>query len=257
MFGLIRMVLTLPFRVLYLLIKIITEIVEHSSHHKSHRRSYSRPRSRTISKQAQSISKKIKSQSDGENILKKINLKLDSLSKDFRPNSLSKTLLQGVVIAQDTRQLPLVRVEAYHTVFRIIDLTLDNKKADSKLLQQVDQLDKMLTSEYRKLVNQVSERKGTITLGPSLSIRTPRDAKRNQIKGAQWSALDDSCPLCKFLDGKTISVDHPEFLHLRPPLHDGCRCVLIYIGESEVGTEWTWETPNPALIHEHGFQAHN
>ncbi|WP_029423285.1 hypothetical protein [Alicyclobacillus macrosporangiidus] len=96
-----------------------------------------------------------------------------------------------------------------------------------------------------------SQRMNMITTGPALNIRSGADAKRKGIVGAQWVASDDSCPLCKALDGMTVSVDHPDFNRFVPRLHDGCKCVRLYIGAGQSHVEFNWQTPPADLIAQH------
>lgn len=90
-----------------------------------------------------------------------------------------------------------------------------------------------------------------IQVGPPLNIKTSSDAKRNGIAGAQWSSVDDGCPLCRYLDGMTISVDHPDFNRIVPPLHDGCKCIRIYIDSEQTHTTFDWVTPPRELLDKH------
>lgn len=94
----------------------------------------------------------------------------------------------------------------------------------------------------------------TITVGDSINIGRGAAAKQIGIKGAQWSAILDAktCPLCEELDNKTISVDNPDFDVFRPPLHNHCRCILIYIGKDNTGEEYDWVTPPASLVKKHG-----
>jgi hypothetical protein len=39
---------------------------------------------------------------------------------------------------------------------------------------------------------------------------------------------DETCPLCRHLDQKTIDINDRDLLLFVPPLHDGCRCVAAY-----------------------------
>ena len=112
------------------------------------------------------------------------------------------------------------------------------------------QLHNLLLAEYRELVESSTHTTGNVSVGPdTLPITTADDAPREGIQGAQWSAVDDACPLCQFLDGKVISINHPDFSRFMPPLHDGCRCIRVYILDEEDGVKFDWETPPAELIH--------
>lgn len=94
----------------------------------------------------------------------------------------------------------------------------------------------------------------TITVGDSINIGRGSAARKAGVKGAQWSAILDqrTCPLCEELDGKKISVDNPDFDVFRPPLHQNCRCLLIYIGNNNTGEVYDWETPPAGMVKRHG-----
>ena len=40
---------------------------------------------------------------------------------------------------------------------------------------------------------------------------------------------NEQCPLCKYLDQVTIDINDPDAPLFMPPLHDGCRCVEVYM----------------------------
>jgi hypothetical protein len=43
------------------------------------------------------------------------------------------------------------------------------------------------------------------------------------------SVLDENtCPLCRFLDGMTMGINHPDIAAMVPPLHKDCRCLAMY-----------------------------
>lgn len=90
-----------------------------------------------------------------------------------------------------------------------------------------------------------------ISVGPPLNIKSANDARKKGIKGAQWCAVDDSCPLCKYLDGMVISIDHPDFERVVPPLHNGCKCIRVYIDSEATGTVFDWVTPPQELWDKH------
>jgi SPP1 gp7 family putative phage head morphogenesis protein len=94
----------------------------------------------------------------------------------------------------------------------------------------------------------------TVAVGDSINIGRGAEAKQMGVKGAQWSAVmdDHTCPLCEELDGKTLSVDNPDFDIFRPPLHYGCRCILVFIGKDNTGEEYDWVTPPGNLVKKYG-----
>jgi SPP1 gp7 family putative phage head morphogenesis protein len=93
-----------------------------------------------------------------------------------------------------------------------------------------------------------------VSVGEALNIGRGSEARDKGVQGAQWSALldDKTCPLCASLDGKTISIDNPDFDVFRPPLHFHCRCFLIYIGSDQTHVTFNWETPDPTLVKHFG-----
>jgi SPP1 gp7 family putative phage head morphogenesis protein len=53
---------------------------------------------------------------------------------------------------------------------------------------------------------------------------------KDEIQGFQFSALlENSCPLCEELDGKTFKIDDPDSTEYQPPLHPNCNCILVPI----------------------------
>jgi len=92
---------------------------------------------------------------------------------------------------------------------------------------------------------------GMIEAGPPLNIQGGTDAKRKGIQAAQWNATLEGCPLCCHLDGKVISVEHPDFDRFKPPLHSECNCFWIYIGTGQAHVEYTWKTPSDDLLKRH------
>lgn len=156
------------------------------------------------------------------------------------------------------------------------DIVNGTKYADTKrrrlelIVQQTEQLEKYeqkgiptmepLPSDVRYvahaqlqgvLASMVTRTSGMISVGPALDIGTSLDAEYAGIQGAQWSSVDDACPLCKFLDGMTMEVDNPDFETFRPPLHDGCKCIRIYVGAGQTIFESDWERPPYELLRDH------
>jgi hypothetical protein len=39
---------------------------------------------------------------------------------------------------------------------------------------------------------------------------------------------EETCPLCKYLDGMTLGIGHRDIAVFLPPLHDGCNCLAFY-----------------------------
>ncbi|WP_436664224.1 phage portal protein family protein [Alicyclobacillus acidoterrestris] len=93
-----------------------------------------------------------------------------------------------------------------------------------------------------------------ITVAESINVGRASAAKQIGIQGAYWSALLDShtCPLCEELDGKSISVDDPDFDLFRAPLHTGCRCIQVWIGDGEKDVQFNWERPSYSLVKKYG-----
>lgn len=93
-----------------------------------------------------------------------------------------------------------------------------------------------------------------VTVAESINIGRSSAAKQIGIQGAQWSAVLDSktCPLCSELDGQVIHVDDPDFDLFRPPAHNGCRCVWVYILDEEENVEFDWKTPHEADVKKYG-----
>lgn len=215
MLGMIFFVITLPFRILFWMIKVVAEIVEHSGR-TSRRRSGKRrpaPPSRTRKKQ--------RVQSTSTNI----------------PRSIEKPLMQAVGIARDKRRKVEVRLQTYTGAFHIVDQIRSTVKKDEMHFVQL--LEDGLLKEYRSLVQTNTVVSGSVSIGPGTpTTRTAADARREGVQGMQWSAGDDACPLCKFLDGKVISNNHPDFSRFIPPLHDGCKCIRVYILDDEEGVEF-------------------
>lgn len=94
----------------------------------------------------------------------------------------------------------------------------------------------------------------TITVGDAINTGRSTAAKADGIQGAQWSAVldDHTCPLCQDLDKKVISVDDPDFDIFRPPVHNHCRCLLIFIGPDETNVQFDWTTPAGSLVKKYG-----
>lgn len=97
-----------------------------------------------------------------------------------------------------------------------------------------------------------------VSISQAMNIGRGSEAAKHGVKGAQWSAVMDqkTCELCGSLDGLVISVDNPDFDIFRPPLHYNCRCILVYIGTGNTGEEYTWKTPDPALVKKYATFVH-
>lgn len=90
----------------------------------------------------------------------------------------------------------------------------------------------------------------TMIVGDSINLGRGAEASRQGVKGAQWSSILDekTCPLCEELDGKKIKATDPDFDIFRPPLHNHCRCILVYIGNNNTGEVYNWTTPSGSLV---------
>jgi len=74
---------------------------------------------------------------------------------------------------------------------------------------------------------------------------------------ARFSAIMDehTCPLCKFLNDRVITLDNPDYRRFTPPLHyhmEGdnhtkCRCFWTYISKNEK-PKVNWVHPSQELI---------
>lgn len=93
-----------------------------------------------------------------------------------------------------------------------------------------------------------------VSVGEALNIGRAKCAIELGVQAGQWSAILDNhtCPLCAELDGKVISVHDPDFNIFRPPLHFNCRCAIFWIRNEETGVEYTWKTPDAALVKKYG-----
>lgn len=77
--------------------------------------------------------------------------------------------------------------------------------------------------------------------------------KEEQVEEAQWSGILDShiCELCASLDGRIISINDPDYAFYSPgELHLGCRCMWVYIKNTErpENRKVDWKTPNTKLL---------
>ena len=59
---------------------------------------------------------------------------------------------------------------------------------------------------------------------------------KDQIGAFQWSAILDhrTCPICLELDRKYFSPDDPLLDYIKPPIHGGCRCILVGVLKEEL-----------------------
>ena len=75
-----------------------------------------------------------------------------------------------------------------------------------------------------------------------------------RLKGAQYSAILDrvTCDLCERLDGQQLAISHPDFRRFTAPLHHNCRCLWVYVEESE--EEWSpdWTGAPEGMVEKHG-----
>ncbi len=70
----------------------------------------------------------------------------------------------------------------------------------------------------------------------------------DDILGFTFDAtLENSCPLCRSLHGKSFKVDDPESIEMTPPLHPLCECILIPIMKGEEPPEWTRLKADPDI----------
>ncbi|WDL96396.1 phage portal protein family protein [Alicyclobacillus sp. ALC3] len=97
-----------------------------------------------------------------------------------------------------------------------------------------------------------------VSISQAMNVGRGSEAHKVGVQGAQWSAVMDqkTCELCGSLDGLVISADNPDFDIFRPPLHYNCRCILVYIGSNNTGEEYTWTTPDPALVKRYATFVH-
>jgi len=58
----------------------------------------------------------------------------------------------------------------------------------------------------------------------------------DQIGAYQFSAIQDkeTCLTCKALDGAYFETNSPLLEELWPPLHKGCRCILVAVLKEEL-----------------------
>ena len=58
----------------------------------------------------------------------------------------------------------------------------------------------------------------------------------DEIGAYQFSAILDNatCPTCNALDSTYFKTGSPQLEELRPPLHSGCRCILVAVLKEEV-----------------------
>lgn len=71
-------------------------------------------------------------------------------------------------------------------------------------------------------------------------------------------SLDDqTCQLCRMLDGQIVRRDSPEYDEFRWPSHINCRRIMIYIGKDEIGLDGqpvqpAFVRPDDDIIAKHG-----
>lgn len=95
--------------------------------------------------------------------------------------------------------------------------------------------------------SQYARRTADAVAGAGISIGRDLTLTDEDIRWAQYSAILDrrTCSWCRFLDGKIISVKHPDYVsrEYHPPAHQHCRCLWIYITKWEPNVTPTWTTP--------------
>jgi hypothetical protein len=76
---------------------------------------------------------------------------------------------------------------------------------------------------------------------------------------AQFCAVldENTCPLCRSLDGKIIELGHPDYGSFTPPLHPvlpgrthtSCRCYWTYLSKNDEPAPWVnWGRPSRDLL---------
>lgn len=80
-------------------------------------------------------------------------------------------------------------------------------------------------------------------------------AGKREVISHTWSALlENSCPLCTSLDGKTMEANDPLFHQFQPPLHPHCKCLWWSTVITDPNPpEINWKTPSNELIKDYGM----
>ncbi|MHB8603900.1 MAG: hypothetical protein ACYDCK_01490 [Thermoplasmatota archaeon] len=78
------------------------------------------------------------------------------------------------------------------------------------------------------------------------------DMENADIRVARFSAYRDACEWCRAIDGRRVTRSSPLWSTLRPPFHDGCRCVaepIVSIDREErADDDWAaWLAAHPPL----------
>lgn len=228
--GCLFEMITLPFRAVYYLFKAIWEIGEFFDHRSRRRHKREANQRRTRSTTAHKIKASRHQHTD-------------------IPDELTSVVETYMKIARDNRRKLDTRLDAYRSALRRLDEI--RKLITPSEISAANSIEKSILEEYRALMTENTETKGMLTIGPAMDIRNAADARREGIQGAQWSAASTACLLCKSLDGKTISVDHPDFDRFRPPLHDDCRCFFVYVGGGQTNFTPDWETPSDETLRQY------
>jgi len=68
---------------------------------------------------------------------------------------------------------------------------------------------------------------------------TAYEELEDKIGAYMWSAILDKrvCPICKELDGKYFSPKDPLLDMIKPPIHSGCRCILVAVLQEELDVQ--------------------
>ena len=236
----------LLFKAVYWAFKIPWEIIEFLDH-LSHRRHHRKPPTQTRRGQttSQPASKKRMPKGSGKNVSGSSHAR--TVSVQLPPNASAK-ITNWVNIARTSNDLE-TRLNSYRFAFRYLEEIGATLPPND--LFALHEIETQILKEYRALMNAHTTTTGNVSFGPSFDIKTANDARRERIQGAQWSAANDACPLCQSLDGRTISITHPDFDRFIPPLHESCKCFRVYVGADEDNFETNWVTPSDNVLREH------
>lgn len=104
-----------------------------------------------------------------------------------------------------------------------------------------DPIETSLTGFSPEPQKDVKERKVEAELVRKVKAIRPKSdlSKRGVVRIVYSAILDrDTCPLCRFLHGMVFHPDQPEADIFKPPLHKGCKCMRIYVLNSEKPKNW-------------------